>query len=114
MSKPSAPTGEVSDQVKTKPETHTSKDWMLVLHNNDVTPFDVVIHVLMEGLGFSGQKAYELMSEAHNKKYSIVFKGPKSVCEVKKLQADTFCQQGAINNPYARYEYLKFSIEEIA
>jgi ATP-dependent Clp protease adapter protein ClpS len=63
----------------TKPEmvteSQTEPGWMVVLHNDDVTPFDVVIYALQRAASLSLEVAEMVAHEAHSEGCAIVKRG---------------------------------------
>ena len=62
-----------------KPETNrpTVQDpgWKVVLHNDEVTPFEVVVYALQRAAGVSLEVAEMIAHEAHTKEMAIVKRG---------------------------------------
>lgn len=56
--------------------------WMVVLHNDDVTPFDEVITILMKATGCGAEEAYIETWEAHTYGKSNVHFAVRAECEV--------------------------------
>lgn len=56
--------------------------WRVVLHNNDVTPFDEVITILMRATGCGAEEAYIETWEAHTYGRSDVHFAARDECQV--------------------------------
>lgn len=88
MSVPVVPdtTPQVIDKVKTRrlPPYH------VILENDDYHSCEFVIEVLCKALGYSEQKAFLLMYEAHTKDRAIVWTGSREVAELKAEQIQSF------------------------
>lgn len=67
MSEPLTPLTEPEVWTETPPEAETELDppYRILLHNDDVTPFDFVIAVLRAVFYFSGFDAERITMEAH-------------------------------------------------
>ena len=66
-------------KIRAKPLQLTSDDtesgWKVVLHNDDVTPFDVVIYGLQRAAGLSLEVAEAVANEAQGEEAVIVKRG---------------------------------------
>ena len=62
-----------------EPQTNTilapDPGWKVVLYNDDITPFDVVVFALMKAAGLSGEVAEAVADEAHRRGLAIVRRG---------------------------------------
>lgn len=56
-------------------ESLADPGWMVVLHNDDVTPFDIVIYALQRAAGLSLEVAEMVAFEAHDEGCAIVKRG---------------------------------------
>lgn len=68
-----------------KPETKTrySPRWRVIGHNDDVTPMDYVIMILIDIFNKSPEDAYRLMMEVHETGASTFYHGTREACELK-------------------------------
>ncbi len=57
--------------------------YCVILHNDDYTPMDFVIHVLMELFDKSYEKAYDIMMEVHLKNRGVAGCYPKEIAAEK-------------------------------
>ncbi len=55
--------------------TETDRGWKVLLHNDDVTPFDVVIFALQKAAGLSLEVAEMVAQEAHRTGTAVVRRG---------------------------------------
>ncbi len=62
----------------------------VMLENDDHHSQDFVVEVLCKALGYTEQRAYLLMYEAHTKDRAIVWTGAKEVAELKAEQIQSF------------------------
>jgi ATP-dependent Clp protease adapter protein ClpS len=56
-------------------DTAPDRGWKVVLHNDDVTPFDVVIFALQKAAGLSLEVAEMVAQEAHRTGAAVVRRG---------------------------------------
>ncbi len=82
--------------VGTRPEemeevkTHRLPPYHVILENDDHHTMEFVVDVLCKALGFTEQKAFLLMHEAHTKGRAVVWTGSKEVAELKAEQIQSF------------------------
>lgn len=66
-------------KIRAQPQQLTSEDtesgWKVVLHNDEVTPYDVVIYGLQRAAGLSLEVAEAVANEAHTEEVAIVKRG---------------------------------------
>jgi ATP-dependent Clp protease adaptor protein ClpS len=60
------------------PETDLEPLYRIIIHNDDVTPMDFVVHVLERIFFVSGPQAVDIMYTAHNSGAAYVQSLPKS------------------------------------
>ncbi|NRA39241.1 MAG: ATP-dependent Clp protease adaptor ClpS [Planctomycetes bacterium] len=70
---PGMPTPDTETFSKT--DTSTSNGWKVVLFDDDVTPFDIVIYGIQRAAGLSEEVAHMIANEAHNTGEAIVRSG---------------------------------------
>jgi ATP-dependent Clp protease adaptor protein ClpS len=82
----------VTTKPKAKEETGTRQvpPYHVILENDDHHSCDFVVDVLRKALGFSEQRAIQIMFEAHTKGRAIAWTGPKEVAELKVEQISSF------------------------
>ncbi len=82
---------------KTAPleETHTRRvpPYHVILLNDDYHSQTFVVGVLCKVLGYSIERAYQLMLMAHMSGRAVVWTGPKEVAELKVEQIGTFREE---------------------
>ena len=90
-----------------KPETKRkfSPRWRVIGHNDDVTPMDYVVMILIDIFNKTPESAYQLMMEVHETGSSTFYLGTREACELK-LEMVKDCNQ-------AHGEALSVSMEPI-
>src|SRR5476649_1887914 len=78
----------VLPDLDTDTDTRTRRQppYAVILHNDDITGMDWVLLVLRKVFGYSVEKCWELMMEAHEFERSIVWIGSLEVAELKADQ----------------------------
>jgi ATP-dependent Clp protease adaptor protein ClpS len=80
--------------AKTQPveETKTRRvpPYNVILENDDHHSMEFVIEVLIKALGYSVERCYELMMQAHTSGRAVVWTGPREVAELKADQIQSF------------------------
>lgn len=70
-----------------EPEVKTSRRfsprWRVIGHNDDVTPMDYVVLVLMDLFHKSSDDAFKLMMEVHEQGSATFYFGTREACELK-------------------------------
>ncbi len=79
-----APT--VDEEVKTR----RIPPYNVILENDDHHSMEFVIEVLQKALGYSVERSFQLMMQAHNGGQAIVWTGTKEVAELKLEQMLSF------------------------
>ena len=87
-----APLAEVMVTTKPKETTRTRRvpPYNVILLNDDNHSMEFVIEVLCKALGYTVERSYQLMMQAHNSGRTVVWTGPKEVAELKAEQIRTF------------------------
>ena len=87
-----APLTDVMVSPKTKDRTKTRRvpPYNVILLNDDHHTMDFVIEVLCKALGYTVERSFQLMMQAHNSGRAVVWTGPKEVAELKADQIRTF------------------------
>jgi ATP-dependent Clp protease adaptor protein ClpS len=82
------PLPEVLPETDTDNETKTRRQppYAVVLHNDDINTMEFVIEVLQKVFGYTVEKCFALMIEAHDKGRSVVWVGALEVAELKADQ----------------------------
>ncbi len=76
----------VDEEVKTR----RLPPYNVILENDDHHSMEFVIDVLQKALGYSIERSYQLMMQAHNSGQTIVWTGTKEVAELKLEQMLSF------------------------
>ena len=69
--------------LQDRQEVEPPKKFKVILHNDDYTPMDFVIIVLMDVFNFSFQKASEIMMQVHEQGKGIAGAYPKEIAWMK-------------------------------
>jgi ATP-dependent Clp protease adaptor protein ClpS len=87
-----APEPDLDVKVKTQEETRTRRvpPFHVILENDDHHSFEFVVNTLRQALGYTTERAYQLMMTAHNSGRAVVWTGPREVAELKAEQIQTF------------------------
>ena len=72
---------------KTEIKLAKPKKWAVVLHNDDITPQDFVVALLVEIFRHTPQTAVELMLQVHNEGKAAAGIYPYEVAEAKHAEA---------------------------
>jgi len=72
----------VDEEVKTR----RIPPYNVILENDDHHSMEFVIEVLQKALGYSVERSYQLMMQAHTSGQAIVWTGSKEVAELKLEQ----------------------------
>lgn len=80
---------EVIEQTET--QLKEPNDWAVVLFNDDVTPMDFVVQLLMEVFGVEGQSAVDLMVKIHETGQGAAGVYCYGIAEQKLIEAKRFC-----------------------
>ncbi len=92
-------------------ETRRQPPYAVILHNDDITGMDWVILVLQKVFGYTVEKCYDLMLDAHETGCSVVWTGSLEVAEFK---ADQMISCGADPAQRAKgAEPLRVTVEAV-
>ena len=78
----SPPQIEYADEVRTRRQP----PYAVILHNDELNTFGFVMTVLQKVFGYSHEKCFQLMMEAHTSGRSVVWTGSLEVAELKADQ----------------------------
>lgn len=95
---------ERNQKVRERIKIQLPKDWMCILHNDDITPFEVVVMVLMRAFNKSPNEAMALMMEANNNERALVAEGAYDTLATMKRDADAIIVECGVP--------LRFTLEE--
>ncbi len=76
-----------------KPKLKKPPMYQVVLINDDYTPMDFVVHILVQFFAKDQQGATEVMLEVHKKGKGICGKYPRDLAETKVLQVNSYSRQ---------------------
>jgi ATP-dependent Clp protease adaptor protein ClpS len=97
--KPSAPPGQGDPEqddglaVAERPRTKKPRRYHVVLHNDDYTTMEFVVHVLMKFFHMSETEATQVMLHVHHKGYGIVGDFTRDVAETKAAQVTDYAKE---------------------
>lgn len=94
----------VIDRVKPKNKIARPVFYVVVVHNDPVTPRGFVVEVLRRYFDKPEPEAKRIMLLAHNFGVGVVAKYPKDIAETKAKQVNEFCRDSGFP--------LYFSMEE--
>ena len=78
---------EVVDKTENKTKLKKPKKWMVIVHNDDVTPMDFVVELLYYVFKLEVQQATELMLKIHNEGQGVAGIYPYEIAEQKYSEA---------------------------
>jgi ATP-dependent Clp protease adaptor protein ClpS len=96
----------IKEQKITKNKINKPTKWQVVLHNDDVTPMDFVIAILMKVFSHSEENATKIMWDIHNNGKGIAGVYTKEIASTKKSEVDSYNQAYKLN--------LKSTIEPVS
>jgi ATP-dependent Clp protease adaptor protein ClpS len=79
--------------VTEKPKTEQPRKYQVVLHNDDYTTMEFVVHVLMRFFHKSETEATRIMLHVHHRGYGIVGTFTRDVAETKAAQVMEYARQ---------------------
>jgi len=83
----------VKPRTKTKPTTQRPKLWKVILLNDDYTPREFVVLVLMAVFRMNDSEAYRVMITAHQKGACVIAVFTKDVADTKAKEATDMGKQ---------------------
>lgn len=83
--------GQVS--VAEKPKTQEPRRYQVVLHNDDYTTMEFVVHVLMKFFYKTETESTQIMLHVHHRGYGIVGLFTRDVAETKASQVMDYAKQ---------------------
>jgi ATP-dependent Clp protease adaptor protein ClpS len=89
-SQTSVPDVVVTTKEKHEQRTRRVPPYNVILENDDHHSFDFVVEVLRKALGYSQERAHQLIVQVETAGRSVVWTGPKEVAELKADQIRTF------------------------
>ena len=83
MPEPARPTIDPEGDVAVRSRTRRPRPWRVVLHNDDYTSMQFVVHVLQAHFGKSPAEATHVMLQVHHKGSGVAGVYPRDVAETK-------------------------------
>lgn len=77
---------ETLEEVEVEPKTRHTPMWKVLFHNDDTTPMDFVIAVLVRWFGHDAQAAYRIMMTIHTTGIGLAGVYPLELAELKREQ----------------------------
>lgn len=74
------------DVATSPPQTRRQPPYAVILENDDKHTFQYVIEVVQKVCGYSLEKTFQLVHEAHTKGRAIIWSGALEVAELKRDQ----------------------------
>ena len=84
---------EIKPRPRTKPRTQRPKLYKVILVNDDFTPREFVVKVLMGEFRMTEAQAHKVMITAHQKGSCVVSVYPQDVAETKATRATEMGRQ---------------------
>lgn len=91
ISSPSVET-TTKEKIISKNKLKKPSKYQVILHNDDVTPMDFVIAILMKVFSHSEENATQLMWEVHKKGKATAGIYTKEIASTKKKEVDAYNQ----------------------
>ena len=79
--------------VATRPKTEKPRKYVVVLHNDDYTTMEFVVHVLEKFFHMGETEATRVMLQVHHKGYGIVGTFSRDVAETKASQVTAYAKE---------------------
>ena len=70
-----------------RPRVEPPQKFSVILHNDDYTPMDFVVEMLMHVFGMAGAQAQEIMMAVHQRGKAVVGAYTRDIAETKVAQA---------------------------
>jgi ATP-dependent Clp protease adaptor protein ClpS len=83
---------DIQKQAKSIPQTSGEPFYRVIIHNDDITPMDFVLHVLMEIFQLAGPRAVQVMYTAHFHNSAYVQTLPKNEAQQRVHRAHLMAQ----------------------
>lgn len=76
-----------------RPKTERPRRYLVVLHNDDYTTMEFVVHVLMRFFHLGETEATQVMLQVHHRGYGIVGTYTRDVAETKAAQVMAYAKE---------------------
>ena len=83
--------------VTAKPELKRPPMYKVLLHNDDYTPMEFVVHILEQFFAMNREKATQIMLTVHTEGAATVGIFPRDIAETKSEQVNLYAQEN--NHP---------------
>ena len=87
------PDGEGDLETQQSVHVERPRRYLVVLHNDDYTTMEFVVHVLIKFFHVSETEATQIMLHVHHKGYGIVDTFPRDIAETKAEQVMDFAKE---------------------
>lgn len=84
------PSKESESNTLTKEKTQPPRMWKVILHNDDYTTMEFVIHVLMKFFNKNSDQAHALMLKVHHEDLAIVGVFTHEIAESKTAKVNNY------------------------
>ena len=82
-------------EILERPTTKVPRRWSVVLHNDDYTTMEFVVHVLEKFFHKSETEATHIMLQVHHKGWGVVGFFTRDVAETKAAEVMDYAKQNA-------------------
>jgi len=95
MPAPHSPDGgaDLLHRTATQPKTERPKLYKVLLHNDEFTPFEVVLHVLQKVFHMTPEHAFAVMMTAHQTDVCLCGVFTLDIAETKVMEATDLARQ---------------------
>ncbi|MFO7178576.1 MAG: ATP-dependent Clp protease adapter ClpS [Pseudomonadota bacterium] len=76
-----------------RPKVERPRRYLVVLHNDDYTTMEFVVHVLMKFFHLGETEATRIMLHVHHRGYGVVGAYPRDVAETKAAQVMGYAKE---------------------
>lgn len=83
----SATDGLTVDKTSTKPALKRPGKWNVVMHNDETTPMDLVVLILVHVFHYEQENAITAMMKIHNEEAAVVGTYTKEIAEEKQAMS---------------------------
>src|SRR5437899_12089181 len=91
MTRAASPTGPaVKPHTEEETQTRRVPPYNVILENDEHHSMEFVIGVLCKALGYSVERSFQLMMQAHTSGRAVVWTAPKEIAELKADQIRSF------------------------
>jgi ATP-dependent Clp protease adaptor protein ClpS len=79
--------------LEERPKVQRPKRYLVVLHNDDYTTMEFVVHVLMKFFHLDETEATQIMLQVHHRGYGVVGAYTRDVAETKASQVMDYAKE---------------------